>query len=185
MISTKQLTPKEIGKEVSAYLKVNRITQKEAAQRLGLASKQGVANLLSGKRFSVPMAAKFAHEFGIRKEFLLYGEGPMTDGSTCPRREQTEEREDELRALRETIRIQADTIAFLTARLQALMDGAKASPSRKYLRYIVSSEAGETTTEDYREAFTLYQRTYGGKALKGLKPDGELKTIFKKDNIKH
>ena len=53
-------TPREIGRMISSYFKDHGISQEDAAARLGLASKQVVANQLYGKRFGRKVAAKYA-----------------------------------------------------------------------------------------------------------------------------
>ena len=71
------MTPKEIGKCVSAYFKRAGITQKEVASRLGFSSRQVVSNQLNGKKFGVVTAEKYAKAYGFSILFLLTGRGSL------------------------------------------------------------------------------------------------------------
>ena len=70
-------TPEEIILAISQDFRANRITQEEAARRLGK-SRTAVSNLLSRKsRLSTDNAELFADTFGYSKDFLLFGKGTL------------------------------------------------------------------------------------------------------------
>jgi len=103
-------TPREIGRMIAAYFKQNRITQEEVAKRLGLASKQVVANQLYGKRFGRTTAANYAAVFGFNEMFLLTGKGDLIAANDSQERLIKENAE-----LRAIIRSQQETIKNLSS----------------------------------------------------------------------
>ena len=103
-------TPREIGRMISAYFKENGISQEDAASRLGLASKQVVANQLYGKRFGRRVAAKYAQVFGFNELFLLTGKGELLNVVTSEN-ERIKQENEELRAI---IKSQQETIRELS-----------------------------------------------------------------------
>ena len=113
MKQTTALTRKEIGRKVAAYFKEKRISQEEVATRLGFASKQVVANQLSGKKFGKIVAAKYARDFGFNEVFLLTGMGDLfnPDAETELQRLRVENQE-----LRAVVLSQQETIHNLTSR---------------------------------------------------------------------
>jgi len=109
-------TPREIGRMIAAYFKENRISQKEAASRLGLASKQVVANQLYGKRFGRDTAAKYANVFGFNEMFLLTGKGELLLASESV---QTEKLKKENAELFDLVKSQQETINQLSRKLES------------------------------------------------------------------
>ena len=113
-------TPREIGREISAYFKNNRITHEEAAKRLGFASKQVVSNHLAGKKFGRAAAARYAAAYGFNELFLLTGKGELLSESDDEVTGLTREIDEvtgltrEIDELYKIIRIQAETIRNLT-----------------------------------------------------------------------
>ena len=105
-------TPREIGREIAAYFKDNRITHEEAAMRLGFASKQVVSNQLAGKRFGRATAAKYAAAYGFNELFLLTGKGNLLSESA----DEVTRLKREIDELNKINRIQAETIRNLTQR---------------------------------------------------------------------
>lgn len=106
-------TPHEIGRIVSTYFKENGISQENVAERLGLSSKQVVANQLNGKRFGRRVAAKYANEFGFNEQFLMTGKGELLNAVSS-----TKERTDEvdIAFLKELVKTQLETIKNLSAK---------------------------------------------------------------------
>ena len=80
----KELTEKQkkINMAVSRYFKIQGISHKDAAERLGYASKQIVDNQLSKGVFGKRVAPKWAMEFGFNEEFLLKGHGQLIEKPT-------------------------------------------------------------------------------------------------------
>jgi len=109
-------TPREIGRMIAAYFKENRISQEEAASRLGLASKQVVANQLYGKRFGRDTAAKYANVFGFNEMFLLTGKGELLLASES---DQTEKLKKENAELFDLVKSQQETINQLSRKLES------------------------------------------------------------------
>ena len=103
-------TPREIGRMIAAYFKEHHISQEDAAERLGFASKQVVANQLYGKRFGRATAAKYATVFGFDEMFLLTGKGELLSESN----DEVTRLMREIDELYKIIRIQAETIRNLT-----------------------------------------------------------------------
>ena len=81
---TTTLTEKEkyILKTVGNYFKVQGITHKQIAERLGYASKNIVDNQLSYGTFGKKMAARWATEFGFSEKFLMTGKGSLFERQT-------------------------------------------------------------------------------------------------------
>ena len=115
MEQTSIKTPREIGRMIAAYFKENHISQEEAAIRLGLASKQVVANLLYGKRFGRDTAAKYASIFGFNEMFLLTGKGDLLTSDDPSQMELLKKKNNELIDL---VKSQQETIRQLSAQLQ-------------------------------------------------------------------
>lgn len=105
-------TPREIGRMISAYFKEHGISQEDAAARLGLASKQVVANQLYGKRFGRKVAAKYASVFGFNELFLLTGKGELLAVVTS----ETERIRKENEYLKELVKSQQETIKNLSSK---------------------------------------------------------------------
>ena len=103
-------TPREIGRMISSYFKDHGISQEDAAARLGLASKQVVANQLYGKRFGRKVAAKYAAVFGFNELFLLTGKGELLNEAT-PEHERILQ---ENAYLKELVKSQQETINNLS-----------------------------------------------------------------------
>lgn len=111
-------TPREIGRMISAYFKEHGISQEEAANKLGLASKQVVANQLYGKRFGRRVAAKYAAVFHFNELFLLTGKGELlSEGTTETERMRQENAylKEQVKSQMETIKSQQETIRNLSA----------------------------------------------------------------------
>ena len=113
MKQTTTMTPKEIGRKVAAYFKENKITQEEVATRLGFASKQVVANQMSGKKFGRIVAAKYARVFGFNEVFLLTGMGDLLHSEPENELQRLRAENQELRAV---VLSQQETIHNLTSR---------------------------------------------------------------------
>lgn len=113
MEQTTALTPKEIGRKVAAYFKEKKISQEEVATRLGFASKQVVANQMSGKKFGRIVAAKYAREFGFNEIFLLTGMGDLFNPEPENELQRLRVENQELRAV---VLSQQETIHNLTSR---------------------------------------------------------------------
>lgn len=113
MEQTTALTSKEIGRKVAAYFKEKKISQEEVAARLGFASKQVVANQVSGKKFGKIVAAKYAHEFGFNEAFLLTGIGELFNSEPENELQRLRAENQELRAV---VLSQQETIHNLTSR---------------------------------------------------------------------
>lgn len=105
-------TPREIGRMISAYFKEHGISQEDAANRLGLASKQVVANQLYGKRFGRKVAARYATEFGFNELFLLTGKGELLKESVTEHERILQENA----YLKELVKSQQDTIKNLSSK---------------------------------------------------------------------
>lgn len=75
----------EVMRTISADFRRKGLTHKAAAQKLGLKSKQTLSNLLSQKRYlSGVQALKFHEAFDYDKEFLMSGEGSLTNDDVLP-----------------------------------------------------------------------------------------------------
>ena len=115
-------TPREIGRMIAAYFKENNISQEEAASRLGLASKQVVANQLYGKRFGRDTAAKYANVFGFNEMFLLTGKGELLPSESAGQTEKLKKENAELICLvksqQDMLKSQQETIRQLSEQLQ-------------------------------------------------------------------
>ena len=107
-------TPREIGRMIAAYFKEHHILQEVAAERLGFASKQVVANQLYGKRFGRATAAKYATVFGFDEMFLLTGKGELFAAPSVENKRLKEENEK----LLAIIASQQETINKLSGQLQ-------------------------------------------------------------------
>ncbi len=103
-------TPREIGRMISSYFKDHGISQEDAAARLGLASKQVVANQLYGKRFGRKVAAKYAAVFGFNELFLLTGKGELLNEATTEHERILQENA----YLKELVKSQQETINNLS-----------------------------------------------------------------------
>lgn len=72
-------TARRINSAVKRYFRIQGITSKEAADRLGYSCQNIVNNHLSYGRFGKRMAAKWAKEFGFNEVFLLTGKGRLVE----------------------------------------------------------------------------------------------------------
>ena len=105
-------TTREIGRMISSYFKEHGISQEEAAVKLGLASRQVVANQLSGKRFGRKVAGKYAAAFGFDELFLLTGKGELLNDVTPEYQRIMQENE----YLKDLVKSQQETIRNLSSR---------------------------------------------------------------------
>ena len=69
-----------IGEKIKEYFKEQGISQRKAAEALGV-SQQVVGSLLNGKSFGKRMAAKWHGAFGINPVSLITGTGDMFEVS--------------------------------------------------------------------------------------------------------
>lgn len=78
------LTPQEIGAQLKEYFRQKGISQQEIADRLGIAQ-AGVSARFCGLRpFGRNAAKKWSDEFGINRQFLISGIGPVSGDQPCP-----------------------------------------------------------------------------------------------------
>ena len=105
-----ELTEKEkhVLRTLSNYFKVQGITHKEIAERLGYSSKNVVDNQLSYGTFGKKIAAKWAAEFGFNEKFLMTGKGQLFERQTGYRKLATENQ-----TLKTVIRMQTKVIQNL------------------------------------------------------------------------
>lgn len=72
---------RKISREVARWLKVQGITQKQAAEMLGI-SHESVRVQVCNLSFSKKSAAHWSHVLGLNERFLLTGEGVISDRQT-------------------------------------------------------------------------------------------------------
>lgn len=72
---------RKISREVARWLKVQGITQKQAAEMLGI-SYESVRVQVCNLPFSKKSAARWSRVLGLNERFLLTGEGVISDRQT-------------------------------------------------------------------------------------------------------
>ncbi|MCX8049215.1 MAG: helix-turn-helix domain-containing protein [Methylohalobius sp.] len=68
---------KTLADRIQYGLAINHLSQSELARRVGL-TPQAIQHLCSGKAQTTRYAAQIAHALGVRTDWLLTGQGPIT-----------------------------------------------------------------------------------------------------------